>query len=107
MYIYLLSFIRRCCERRPYGYAIYRYFIPLRSAGHYVFVDERPGAMGHSAILQSPIISTPSSFQEECYITFYYNMRGLSVGTCNDVLTLYLLALAVQVCAFKNKIKIL
>ena len=61
--------------------------------------------MGHSAILQSPIISSPSSFQEECYITFYYNMRGLSVGTRNDVLTFYLLALAVQVCAFKYYLK--
>ena len=59
---------------------MYSIFFAFSITGHYLFVDESVGKKNDVAILQSPILTIPSAFQDSCHISFYYNMRGSSVG---------------------------
>lgn len=49
-------------------------------AGHYMYAEDGDGVFGDHALLMSPILTVPSGFQENCYISFYYSMNGNSVG---------------------------
>eukprot|EP00117_Sycon_ciliatum_P026613 scpid90923/ scgid4582/ MAM and LDL-receptor class A domain-containing protein C10orf112 len=49
-------------------------------SGHYFYIEDHDGKNGDTATLRSPLLMS-TDLEQECYLQFWYNMRGSNIGS--------------------------